>query len=104
MDYTPVARACTCYLCFTITVSPQLIVPGVLDFDPVREIKSKTKFFSGKHSSTQQSYVGRLERTETLAQPLTRPGQGTFDSITQEAKYLSIQKELHQRYNSFGLK
>ena len=34
MDYSQAAQARTCYLNFTITVSPHLIVPGVIDFDP----------------------------------------------------------------------
>jgi hypothetical protein len=36
----------------------------------LREIKAKTKFHAAKHH-IQQSYVGRLEGTETLAQRLT---------------------------------
>jgi hypothetical protein len=136
VDFTPQARGRTRYLRFTITVSPRLILPGAMDFDPatfpnptsttvyvraliqngeladgltknlldntpklailfytqaetefdisikyrsdaapdqeryvkwLREIKSKTNFFAGKHY-IQQSYVGRLEGTETLAQ------------------------------------
>ena len=165
LDYTQAARARTRYLRFTITVSPRLIVPGVMDFDPatfpnptsntvyvralmqngalapglskhlldntpklallfytqaqtdfdvsikwrsdaapdqekytkwLREIKSKTKFYAGKHY-IRQSYVGRLEGTETLAQRLTSLRQKTFDPTTQKPKYLSV-RELHQRF------
>jgi hypothetical protein len=140
-DFTPNAWDRTPYLHFTVTVSPQLIIPGAMDFDPstflsptsttacvralmqngglaqgatkylldntpklllvfyrqantefdisikhrsdaapdqekcakwLREIKSRTKFFAAKHH-IQQSYVGRLEGTETLAQRLTYP-------------------------------
>jgi hypothetical protein len=62
----------------------------------LRDIKSKTKFFAGKHY-IQQSYVGRLEGTETLAQRLTGVQQRTFDAKSQRPKYLSVQ-ELHQSY------
>jgi hypothetical protein len=33
-DFTPQARARTRYLRFTLTASPRLILPGVMDFDP----------------------------------------------------------------------
>jgi hypothetical protein len=62
----------------------------------LRDVKSKTKFFAGKHY-IQQSYVGRLEGTETLGQRLTSIKQRTFDTKTQQATYLSVQ-ELHQQY------
>jgi hypothetical protein len=35
VDFTPNARDCTRCLHFTITVSPWLIQPGVMDFDPL---------------------------------------------------------------------
>ena len=62
----------------------------------LRDVKSKTKFYAGKHY-IQQSYVGRLEGTETLAQRLTSVKQRTFDAKSQRPKYLSVQ-ELHQSY------
>ena len=62
----------------------------------LRDIKSKTKFYAGKHY-IQQSYVGRLEGTETLAQRLTSVRQRTFDTKSQRPKYLTVQ-ELHQSY------
>jgi hypothetical protein len=61
-----------------------------------REIKAKTKFHAVKHH-IQQSYVGRLEGTETLAQRLTSLRQKTFDPTTQKPKHLTVQ-ELHQRH------
>jgi hypothetical protein len=59
-------------------------------------MKSNTKFFAAKHC-VQQSHVGRLEGTETLAQPLTSLRQRTFDPKTQRPKHLSVQ-EVHQRF------
>ena len=62
LDYSQAARARTRYLCFTITVSPRMIIPGIMDFD-------RTTF---PNPTSNTVYVRALMQNGALAAELSK--------------------------------